>query len=108
MAEARRLATDAPGFEAEFTALLAFESAQDETAERVAREILEAVRLRGDAALLELTARFDRWAPGDAAALGVETGEARAALERIPRVEREALELAAARIRAFHEQQVQG
>ncbi len=107
MAEPRRLATDAPGFEAELSRLLAFEAAQDEGVERAAREILAAVRTRGDAALMEATARFDGWTPRGADELEVQAGAARAALERIAAPVRAALEHAAARIRAYHEHQVQ-
>jgi len=107
VAEARRLDARAPGFEAELERLLAFESAQDEGVERATTEILAAVRARGDAALLELTARFDRWTPASAAALVVPLEEAHAALRALPAAEREALEFAAARIRAFHERQRQ-
>ena len=107
MAEARRLDSSAPGFDAELEKLLAFESAQDEGVERATTDILAAVRGRGDAALLEYTARFDRWTPASAAALVVPLGEARAALRELPATEREALEFAAARIRAFHEHQRQ-
>jgi histidinol dehydrogenase len=105
VAEARRLDAAAPGFEAALAALLAFESAQDESVDRAVREILAAVQARGDAALLELTARFDGWTPRAAADLEVDPALARAALQRIPGAEREALESAAARIRAFHERQ---
>ncbi len=107
MVEARRLDARAPGFEAELERLLAFESAQDEGVERATTEILAAVRTRGDAALLELTARFDRWTPASAAALVVPLEEAHAALRALPAAEREALEFAAARIRVFHERQRQ-
>ena len=107
MAEPRRLDSSAPGFDAELGRLLAFEAAQDEAVERATTEILEAVRTRGDAAVVELTARFDRWAPASAADLEVPMGEARAALSALPAAERAALELAAARIRAYHERQRQ-
>jgi histidinol dehydrogenase len=106
VAEPRRLATDAPGFEAELARLLAFEAAQDERVERATAAILDDVRARGDAALLEYTARFDRWSPASAADLVVPLAEARAALDGLPAGEREALEIAAARIRAYHERQV--
>jgi histidinol dehydrogenase len=107
MAEPRRLDSSAADFEAELARLLAFEAAQDPAVESATDEILEAVRTRGDAALLELTARFDRWSPRDAAALEVAPFEARAALDAIPAAEREALEAAAARIRSYHEHQRQ-
>jgi len=107
VAEPRRLDSAAPGFDAELGRLLAFEAAQDDAVERATGEILEAVRARGDAALLELTARFDRWSPSSAAELDVPMGEARAALAALPAAERAALEHAAARIRAYHERQRQ-
>ncbi len=107
MAEPRRLESGAPGFAAELARLLAFEATQDDAVERATAEILEAVRTRGDAALLEFTVRFDRWTPASAAALVVAPETVRAALRDLPPAEREALELAAARIRAYHERQRQ-
>ncbi|MGZ5071599.1 MAG: histidinol dehydrogenase [Usitatibacter sp.] len=107
MPEPRRLSTRDAGFEAALGRLLAFEAAQDEGVERATAEILEAVRTRGDAALLEYTARFDRWSPASAQELAVPLGEAREALRALGAREREALEFAAARIRSYHERQVQ-
>jgi histidinol dehydrogenase len=107
VAEPRRLDSGAAGFDAALEKLLAFESAQDEGVERATTEILAAVRGRGDAALLEYTARFDRWTPASAAALLVPPDDARAALRVLPAEQREALEFAASRIRAFHERQRQ-
>ncbi|HXF78879.1 MAG TPA: histidinol dehydrogenase [Usitatibacter sp.] len=105
MPDPKRLATGDPGFEAAFVRLLAFEAAQDEGVESATAAILQDVRVRGDAALLELTERFDRWKPANAGELVVAPRAARAALEALPRDQREALELAASRIRAFHERQ---
>src|SRR5690348_8684267 len=107
MASPRRLDSAAPGFEAELQRLLAFEAAQDEGVERATAAILDDVRARGDAALLEYTARFDRWAPESAGALAVPPAEAKRALQGLARAEREALEIAAQRIRAYHERQLQ-
>jgi histidinol dehydrogenase len=103
----RRLSSAQPGFSAALDELLAFESAQDEGVERATGEILDGVKARGDAALVEYTARFDRWKPPAPAALRVSLDEAGAALRALPAAEREALEFAAARIRAFHERQLQ-
>ncbi len=107
MAEVRRLSSSAPGFAAELERLLAFEGAQDGGVDRVTAAILDDVRARGDAALLEYTARFDRWTPGAAAQLVVPMDAARAALASLAAPQREALEAAASRIRAFHERQRQ-
>jgi len=91
MAEPRRLSSADPGFEAELAKLLAFEAAQDERVERATAEILDAVQERGDAALMEFTARFDRWTPKDATELGVPMDRARAALAKLPAAVRDAL-----------------
>src|SRR5438105_9126085 len=107
MAEPRRLSTRDPGFEAAFASLIAFEAAQDASVERATAGILEAVRTRGDAALIEFTGRFDGWTPRAAADLEVPLDRARDALASLPAREREALEFAAARIRAYHARQVQ-
>ncbi len=107
MAEPRRLSTAERGFEEAFARLIAFEAAQDEAVERSTAAILDEVRARGDAALLELTARFDRWKPASAAALGIPLADAQRALDSLGAAERAALETAAGRIRRYHERQRQ-
>jgi histidinol dehydrogenase len=67
--------------------------------EPVVREILAAVRAEGDAAVQRYSERFGRRAPR----LLVREYPGAAALARLPSEARAALELAAARIRAFHE-----
>ncbi len=70
--------------------------------EPVVREILAAVAREGDEAVLRYTEAFDKRRP---ARLLLRDFEGEAALARLPSAAREALELAAARIRAFHERQ---
>lgn len=99
-----RLDSRDPGFAAAFEALVA---ARREPASDVAAgvtAILADVRTRGDAALAELTQKFDRI---DLDALGwtVSKAECKAALEGLEPDLRDALELAAARVRAYHEKQ---
>ena len=67
-------------------------------------EICERVRREGDACLRELGERFEGWAPGPDESFAVETKQA---LEQISSADREALEFAAERIRAFHSTQRQ-
>lgn len=67
--------------------------------EPVVREILSAVRAEGDAAVQRYAERFGRRSPK----LVVRDYPGPAALARLPSDSREALELAAARIRSFHE-----
>jgi histidinol dehydrogenase len=63
--------------------------------------IIDDVRKRGDRALLDLTARFDG-VKLQAATLKVAASELRSALNHLPAADRDALELAAERIREFH------
>jgi histidinol dehydrogenase len=103
----RRLASHDASFESAFGELLAFEAAQDPAVEETTAAILEDVRGRGDAALLELTARFDGWSPGAPAELEVAIESAHAALRELPAAQRRALQFAAERIRTYHERQRQ-
>ena len=102
----RRLDTSDDGFDAQFAALVAIDTAVDKEIERVAGAIVDDVRLRGDAALIEYTSRFDRVNVSSATELEVDPADLRTALDALPAVERAALVTAARRIRAFHERQV--
>jgi len=70
------------------------------------QEICARVAAEGDAALREYGSRFDGWAPADGEGFEVATAELAAAARRLSPGDRAALEFAAQRIRAFHEQQV--
>ncbi|WP_426958925.1 histidinol dehydrogenase [Muricoccus radiodurans] len=102
----RRLDSREPGFPADFAALL--DTARETTArvDGPVAEIIARVRAEGDAALLDLTARFDRWTPRDAAALRVTEAEIAAARASVPAELMAALDTAAARIEAFHRAQM--
>ncbi len=100
-----RLRTTDSQFDARLDALLAWESVSDAGVKQTVETIIADVRARGDAALIEYTARFDRWQPQDAAALELDQERLSAALEAIPSAQREALEAAAERIRAYAEHQ---
>ena len=99
------LDTTRDGFDAAFAALLSAKREDDADVGDAVAAILRDVRARGDAAVLELTARFDRLdlSPD---ALRVPEAEIDAATAAVPAPEREALDLAGARIRAFHERQM--
>ncbi|HEY9380255.1 MAG TPA: histidinol dehydrogenase [Burkholderiales bacterium] len=105
MVDIRRLNTAQPDFDAQLAALTALEAAQDENVDRAVAEILADVRKRGDAAVLEYTARFDRMSANSVAELEIPHVELVAALERLPSERREALEQAAERVRRYHERQ---
>lgn len=103
----RQLSTRDTNFEAELDALVAWEETQDETVERTVRDIIADVRRRGDAALLEYTARFDRLSLGSAAQLEIPRERLQQALETLAPQAREALETAAGRVREYHQHQRQ-
>jgi histidinol dehydrogenase len=101
----RRMDASAPGFDAAFGRLVAFEAAQDPDVDAAVATIVADVRARGDAALLEYTARFDRVHASRVADLEVGPDAMRAAYEALPPSQRDALAAAAARVRAYHERQ---
>ncbi len=103
----KRLSSQQPDFDAQLTQLLAFESTQDEKLEATVAAILADVRVRGDAALLEYTQRFDRMPVSTAAALELPQAALRAAFEGLPAAQRTALERAAQRVTAYHKKQLQ-
>ncbi len=101
----RVLNTRAADFDAEFARLVAVDTAADRKIDSAVAAIIDDVRSRGDAALLEYTNRFDRLGAVSVAALEVSDADLRAALESLPIEDRTALEAAARRIRLFHEKQ---
>jgi len=105
MPEITRLSTTDPDFDARLDALLAWESVSDDRVQRTVAEVIAAVRARGDEALLDYTRRFDGWTPAGPADLEIPPADMIRALGSIPPEQREALELAAARIRAHAEHQ---
>ncbi|HYM48088.1 MAG TPA: histidinol dehydrogenase [Burkholderiaceae bacterium] len=102
----RRLDTCAANFDTQFATLVAHDTAVDREIERVAGTIVDDVKRRGDAALLEYTNRFDRISAGSVAELEIDPAEMHAALDSLSDEQRTALEAAARRIRAFHERQL--
>jgi histidinol dehydrogenase len=103
----RQLATTTPDFEAEFQRVLHWAAETDHAIETRVAEILADVRSRGDAAVLEYTARFDGLNTASVAALELSPAELKAAFEAIPAAQREALQAAAQRVRAYHERQLE-
>lgn len=102
----RRLSTADAGFQAAFSQLVARDASVDPVITQRAEAIVEDVRQRGDAAVLEYTAKFDRLPAEKLSDLMVTADEMKAALESLPAEQREALEEAARRIREFHEKEL--
>lgn len=102
----RRLSTQNKSFDADLKALLAFETAQDDSIDLVVAGILKDVKARGDTAVLEYTNRFDKTNATSLSELEVSQKELRAALDGLPTNQRGALQAAADRVRTYHEKQV--
>src|SRR5437660_2047288 len=81
------------------------EAAGTSDSREAVRTICRRVATDGDAALREYGLRFDEWAPAEGESWALERSDLERALAGLPASQREALELAAGRIRAFHEAQ---
>jgi histidinol dehydrogenase len=105
MISIKRFSSADTDFKLRLDALLAFEGAQDESIDRTVAAILADVKVRGDAAVIEYTNRFDRLSATSIAGLELSQEALRKALAGLPGFQREALEAAAARVRSYHERQ---
>ncbi|MDD3651004.1 histidinol dehydrogenase [Immundisolibacter sp.] len=103
----RRLDTGAAGFQAAFAALKAAGAPDDADVQAPVQAILAAVRGQGDAALLDCTRRFDGWQPASAQDLEVPRERLETAAAAVTPAQWQALEAAAARLRAYHAHQRQ-
>ncbi len=99
------LSTRDADFEGRFAALLAMKREEADDVDLAVAAIIADVRARGDAAVLELTARFDRMTL-TADQLLFSEDEIEAEIAKVSDDDRAALELAATRIRSYHERQL--
>ena len=100
-----RLSTASSTFDAEFKARLHWSAETDAGIEQRVADILADVQQRGDAAVLDYTARFDGLQAQSMVALELTQAELKVAFDGLPAVQREALQAAAARVRSYHEAQ---
>jgi len=99
------LSTADSTFEADFKARLHLSAETDAGIEQRVADILADVQSRGDAAVLDYTARFDGLQVSTMAELELTQAELKAAFDALPDVQRNALEQAANRVRSYHEAQ---
>ncbi|HCG1028519.1 TPA: histidinol dehydrogenase [Pseudomonas aeruginosa] len=104
----RRLNAADPDFGRHLDHLLSWESVSDDSVNQRVLDIIAAVRSRGDAAVVEFTQRFDGLQAASMADLILPRERLELALTRITVAQREALEVAAERVRSYHEKQKQG
>ena len=98
------LNTTDPDFETRFQALLSAKREDSPDVDAAVADIIADVSARGDAALIELTEKFDRLSLTPQK-LRISDREVQDAVAKIPEDQQKALELAASRIRAYHERQ---
>ncbi len=103
----RRLSTQEPNFKQVFKDLLAFETVSDPELLKTVDQIIADVRQHGDAHVLKLTQQFDRHPAHQFSELELTQEELKAAFDGLTTETREALELAANRVREFHQAQKQ-
>jgi len=103
----RKLDSTQPDFNQALMTVLAFEASEDEAIDRAAATILADVKQRKDAAVLAYTKQFDRLAVNTMAELEVSQDELHLALQGLNAERRAALQVAADRVRIYHERQKQ-
>ena len=94
-------------FDVTFSAILSRGEESGREVEQVVLDIITDVRQRGDAAVLELTRRFDRLEASSVAGLEVTAAEIETAFSRVEEADVAALKLAVERVARFHEKQKQ-
>jgi len=99
------LSTASSTFDADFKARLHWSADTDASIEQRVADILADVQVRGDAAVLDYTARFDGLHASTMAELELTQAELKRAFDALPKVQRSALESAAKRVRSYHEAQ---
>lgn len=107
MVDIKQLDANQADFWPQLETLLDWEGVSDDKVTSIVREILEAVKTRGDEAVIEYSRRFDRVQAETMDDLEISMERARASLENIPQDQRQALEAAADRVRQYHEHQKQ-
>ena len=103
----RRLSTQDQSFKQIFAELLAFETVSDPELLKTVEQIIADVRQYGDAHVLKLTQQFDRHPAHQFSELELTQQQLEIAFDGLDYHVREALELAANRIREFHQAQKQ-
>ncbi len=101
----KRLDSQSADFWPRLKELLAWDSVSDDAVLQSVNQIITAVRTRGDAALIELTAKFDDLQVDSMSQLEMPLSRLAQAHAELPEVQRDALDQAAVRIRSYAEHQ---
>ena len=107
MIDIKLLRTSDENFQSQLEKLLAWEAISDTVVDDTVKDILKQVKSNGDAAVLDFSRRFDRINANSLADLEISPERAQQSLNHITSEQRQALELAANRVRNYHEHQKQ-
>ena len=101
----KRLSTAQNDYQSQMETLLAWEGVSDDQVNTTVRDIIKNIRQRGDEALVEYTNKFDRVHVSSMKELTFTSKQLDDALNKIPDDQRQALEIAAERVRSYHKHQ---
>ena len=102
----KRLKTSQENYQSQMETLLAWEGVSDDQVNTTVRDIIKNIRLRGDEALVEYTNKFDRMNVSSMKELTFNQEQIDTAYNTIPADQRQALEVAAERVRSYHKHQI--
>jgi len=102
----KRLTTTQTDYQEQMDSLLAWEGVSDEQVNSTVKDVLKNIRSRGDDALLEYTNKFDRMNVSSMKELTFSKEQIEQAYNNIPDDQRDALEVAAERVRSYHKHQI--
>jgi histidinol dehydrogenase len=103
--QVKRLNSKDVGFRETLLSSLSLPTADDAAIDAAVVKILAAVKERGDAAVLEFTKQFDRLNVVKVSELEITRSELERAYKELSAVQKNALDVAAQRVRAYHERQ---
>ncbi|MDH5369315.1 MAG: histidinol dehydrogenase [Gammaproteobacteria bacterium] len=106
MMNIKRLTTSQSDYDSQMETLLAWEGVSDDQVNNTVRDIIKNIRQRGDEALIEYTNKFDRMNVSSMNELTFSKEQIDTAYNAIPANQREALEIAAERVRSYHKHQI--
>ncbi|CAM3689588.1 histidinol dehydrogenase [Polynucleobacter arcticus] len=101
----KRLNSQDAGFKETLLSSLSLPMADDEAIDAVVMKILAQVKDRGDAAVLDFTKQFDRLDVASVTELEISQAELKKSYEALSAEQKNALDIAAQRVRAYHEKQ---
>ncbi len=102
-----KLDSSQPDFQSQLQSLLSWEGVSDKNVESLVNEIITNIRNNGDSALLDYSVKFDNISVSAIDELVIDLNETKSAFEGLPEKEKDALQVAAERVRDYHKKQQQ-